>query len=865
MQLLERDGALASLEEYAAQARDGDGRFVLVAGEAGVGKTALLEAFQLSAPDATWAWGACDGLYTPRPLGPLIDIAGRLDGELMSAVRSGASREVLFGALLRQIDAPGRLTVIVVEDAHWADEATLDMMRFLGRRLRHLPAMVIMTYRDDGLAPDDPLRVVIGEMVSHRTTRRIGLPTLSLGAVQQMVSDTPADAETLFELTGGNPFYLTQVIEGDGTSLPASARDAVLARVARLEGGPRQVLEAAALMGSRIDPWLLDTVVACAADGVRAGISSGLLTPDGPEVRFRHEIIRMVVEDAVPAYQRVALHASLLTALRDCGAKDESRLAYHAEGAGDTQAVLQHAPEAARLSEALGSHREALAQYQRALRFSSSADPAIVASLYDGLSFEASLVDRWEEAAQAAESALFLWRQVGDRVREGDTLRRLSRTMWRLCRGAEAASAGERALRVLEPLSPGPELARAYANLATQRMLDARHGEALALAAKAMELAEQLDQPDVLSEALNTSACSSAETGLPWEWQMRRALDVALSAGLQEQAGRVYANIYAIGCTVRRFPAVESRYLEGIEYCDSHDLGTFASCLRGHRTGALEQLGKWDEATELARRLIVRRATSPVNRLKPIIVLSKVLARRDDPEATELLKEAVRGAEGTGEPDWIVESHLALAEASWLAGRNDEAVLAITRAAELVAPCDQWLRGSCDVWLSRLGLAPVSIGEVAAPYALQLAGDLDGAWHAWDTHGCPFEAAMSTIESSDEETLRRALDCADALGAVATARMVRRNMRRLGVKAVPAGPRATTRDHEFKLTRREHEVLDLLGVGMANAEIAERLFISERTVDHHVSAVLAKMNVRSRGAAVRKAVRAGILKAPAPN
>jgi predicted ATPase len=116
--LLEREAQLASLGEYAAEARCGDGRMVLVAGEAGVGKSALVEQLQRNLPGASWYWGACDGLFTPRPLGPLFDIAAKLGGELLELCRTGAPREALFGALLRQVSEPATLHVVVVEDVH---------------------------------------------------------------------------------------------------------------------------------------------------------------------------------------------------------------------------------------------------------------------------------------------------------------------------------------------------------------------------------------------------------------------------------------------------------------------------------------------------------------------------------------------------------------------------------------------------------------------------------------------------------------------------------------------------------------------------------------------------------------------------
>src|SRR4051812_18146760 len=241
--LLERTTFLASLEQDAEEARDGEGGLVLLSGEAGVGKTALLERFEADLPDATWAWSACDGLFTPRPLGPLFDLADPLGGELLAAATGGADRDTLFATLLRQLAGGSRLRVLVVEDVHWAGEATLDLLRFLGRRLRGLPVLLIATFRDDGLAPDHPLRVVLGFLASLRTTRRVFLPALSEAAVDQLAAGSPVAPDELFRLTGGNPFFVTEVLASGGGVLPVSAREAVLARAARLDAGARQGLE----------------------------------------------------------------------------------------------------------------------------------------------------------------------------------------------------------------------------------------------------------------------------------------------------------------------------------------------------------------------------------------------------------------------------------------------------------------------------------------------------------------------------------------------------------------------------------------------------------------------------------------------
>src|SRR5258705_6956893 len=267
MQLLERETPLASLREYAGEARRGEGRLVLVAGEAGVGKSALVEQLQRDLADVRWSWGACDGLFTPRPLGPLFDIAAETGGELLELCRAQATREELFDALLRRLLEP-ELDVVVIEDVHWADEATVDLLRFLGRRLRHATALLIVTYRDDGLTATDPLRLALGELATQRPTRRVGLAPLSAEAVRVLAGGTGLEASDLHRLTGGNPFYITEVVRAGAGAVPPSARDAVLARVARLDNECRAVLDVAALTGARVELRLLESVTACSRSAI---------------------------------------------------------------------------------------------------------------------------------------------------------------------------------------------------------------------------------------------------------------------------------------------------------------------------------------------------------------------------------------------------------------------------------------------------------------------------------------------------------------------------------------------------------------------------------------------------------------------
>ena len=240
-------------------------------------KSALVEQLERELTDARWSWGACDGLFIPRPLGPMFDLAGQLGGELLDLCRADASREAMFTALLRQIDEPGTLNVVVVEDIHWADAATMDLLRLLGRRLHRVAVLLICTYRDDALPATHPLRLVLGELAVQRSTRRIGLAPLSAEAVGILASGSELDATQLHRLTGGNPFYVTAALHARTGEVPASARDAVLARVAMLRNESREVLDVAALIGSRIEVQLLELVTTCPPSVIDELRASGLL------------------------------------------------------------------------------------------------------------------------------------------------------------------------------------------------------------------------------------------------------------------------------------------------------------------------------------------------------------------------------------------------------------------------------------------------------------------------------------------------------------------------------------------------------------------------------------------------------------
>lgn len=363
-ELLEREDLLAQLET----ARKEGGRLVFVGGEAGVGKTSLVAAFAAGAERVLQ--GACENLTTPTPLGPFLDVED---------VAAAGKPRLVANALLGEL-RPG--TLLVLEDMHWADQATLDVLRVVGRRVGRTGALVLVTYREDEVGEEHPLRVVLGELASTPAVSRLGVPRLSLDAVRELAAPHAADGDAIYRLTEGNAFYVTEVLAAGGDTLPGTVRDAVLARAATLSLGARRILEMAAVVPARAELWLLESV-AGELEGLDAGIASGMLRAEGESVAFRHELARLALESAVPKIRRRKLHAAILEALSSPpdGLPDSSRLAHHAEEADDAEAVLEHALAAARTAESAASHREAAAQYARALRHTGSLAPAERASI----------------------------------------------------------------------------------------------------------------------------------------------------------------------------------------------------------------------------------------------------------------------------------------------------------------------------------------------------------------------------------------------------------------------------------------------------------------------------------------------------
>jgi DNA-binding CsgD family transcriptional regulator/tetratricopeptide (TPR) repeat protein len=846
-ELLERDDSMAFLGEVLDGIRSGaDGRLVMVGGQAGVGKTALLRRF-CSAAGARVLWGACEPLRTPRPLGPLLDVAETTGGELEELVTGGARPHEVAAALLREL-RPGAPAVLVLEDVHWADEATLDVLTLLGARIGSAPALVLASYRDDEIDRSEQLRFLLGEVV--RRPGRLRVEPLSVAAVSELARPHGVDGAELYRRTGGNPFFVIEALASGSDEIPDTVRDAILARAGRLSPAARTLLEAVAVVPGHVDLWLLELLAGDEIDRLDECLASGMLTAGRTHVEFRHELARAAIEEATAPNRRLALHRAALAALAERDA-DAARLSHHADAADDADAVLRWAPPAAEKAAAAGAHREAAAQYARALRFAT--DPAARAELLVRRADECYMTAEIEAAVDAQREALACLRSIGDRLREGDALRSLSRLLFFAAQVAEGETTAREAIDLLEQLPPGRELAMAYANMSQRRMVVDDTEAAIAWGTRAYELGDD----EVVVYALSNIGAAELKQGRPeGQEKLERAFALAEQHGLEEYAGRAIDLLVLADLRRRRYDAAGARIETGIAYCEEHGLETWRLYLL---TGAARRslaIGRWDDAAAAAGAVLNGPFSTPVVRGWALTIRGLVRARRGDPDVDAPLDEAHALGRGTGELMQIAPVAAARAEAAWLVG-DDARVAAVTDAAlalarELDAP---WEIGELAFWRRQAGLDEPLDGA-AEPYAL---GWREAAAR-WREIGCPYEAALALAGSDDEDVVLGAVEELQRLGAVPAARIVARRLRERGVRGVPRGPQPKTLQNPAGLTARELEVLALLVEGLRNAQIASRLVVSEKTVGHHVSAVLRKLDVQSRGEAAAKATKLGLTK-----
>jgi DNA-binding CsgD family transcriptional regulator len=856
-QLLDREVELAALADMLDDARAGSGRLVLLSGEAGIGKSALVRACCADAGRSVRVMtGVCDPLVTPRPLGPFVEIATTVGGRVHEIV-AGDGVAFQVAEALADVLAGSAPTILVVEDVHWADEATLDVLRLLGRRLAELPVLVVVTYRGVERTRRHPLTTLLGELAGNAAVERLQLTPLSADAVARLADRSRHDPVELHRITGGNPFFVTEALASGSDGIPATVRDAVLARAARLSASAQTVLEVVALSPAETELELIERHGSLR--DVDACVEHGLLVEQGRGFAFRHELARQAFEETLPPGRAAELHRSILATLTELGGADLTRLAHHASGANDPRGVLRHAPAAAEQAAKLGAHREAADHYRLALQFADALDDRNRARLHLRHSVERYLIGDDEAGIASIDAAVAGFRALGDEAALAATLRWRALALLNWGYGDGAAAAAAEALRLLEQQPPGYELAMTYSLLASLAILDERLDDGEAWARRGLELANEIDSVEAQASCLGALGLAAAHRGTSESgafWQ--RSLDLARTSSLENTIGRTYLFMSMAATRERSLERLRSAVDDGLAYAAERGLTVWEDVLLACRSWHELEEGRWEAASWTVGQVLARNCILSSTQAR--LVLGVLRARRGDPGAAAVLAEAAPVVERTGVLWWRYQLAAAQAETAWLEGRRD-AIEGATDAA-FRAALDRrasWPAAELGYWRIRAGLEQHLPDWARGPFALQARGDWRGAAAEWARAGCRYETAIALAEG-DEPAQKRALQELQALGAGPATRILTRRLREGGVRSIRSGPRTATRANPAGLTPREVDVLKLIADGLRNAEIAARLYLSSRTVDHHVSTILRKLGTKTRGEAVARARRENLIR-----
>ena len=780
--LLERDVPLHQLTEAVLAASSGSGRVVCVAGDAGLGKSSLVQHFADDVAGAAVVLvGAADDLTTPRPLGPIRDVVEQLPAATRLSLPDELRAEHLLLAVEGLASETGSPVVVVVEDLHWADDATLDIVRYIARRIRTSPVVLVVTYRDEALDAGSSLRQLLGSLRGPEVERAT-LSPLTPSAVATLAEGSTHDPREVYDATGGNPLFVTELLAAPPGTVPSSVRDVVLARCGQLSRPAFQALCVLAVVPARLERAIGRELVAGGESTWLDAERAGLLDGDTTHVWFRHELVRRAIEGTLTASERVQAHLSVARLL-DARGSELARIVHHAALADDAELVLKAGPTAAAQAERAGAHRQVAQHLQTVLRHAERLAPAEHAALLTRRAHSLYLVNQFEESLTCAEQAVAIAEPLGDQVLLARALLTLGRTaLW--ARGPDAAGAVEqRALDVLGPHGD-PELraighadlARALGELVTIGSVAQANPLALEHASRAIVLADQLGRSDLRGYALMYRGSERLAQGDPnGAGDIDEAISLLRASPRHDLAVRACVNASGAAYRAGRFADAE-RYVElGLRLSQDAEFFSGEYRLALTRASVRASLGRWADAVAEIRSLLAVRGEPGIMEPLARSLLGRLLARQGHAEEAD---RVLRPAEALGtdaELRLYGPVTIARVELSWLEGREDDLlrvaddVLVRARATGNTAILAELAR-----YLQRAGFSPAPVVGAPEPWA----SGLRGAWHQaaaqWAARNEPYEQALELATGDDHLARAKAAEMLRSLGAHGALAAVRR-------------------------------------------------------------------------------------------
>jgi DNA-binding CsgD family transcriptional regulator/tetratricopeptide (TPR) repeat protein len=641
--LIGRDDELRALTAVVSAAREGSAAIALVAGDAGIGKTRLVSAAveQLRSDGFVVAVGGCVQLGSVSvAFAPLAEALRQLHGQIDDAElteRAGALQTLLAGGAA---DAGGsvldrllsflidlgreRPVLLVLEDLHWADASTRDLVAFLGRNLRDARVALVLTYRDDEVHRRHPLRAVLSTLERDADVERIelaGLDRCQLVALLDDICEQPPTSDVvdgLLARSGGNPFYVEELVAYDnvGEGLPGTLSDVIMARVGALSDESQGVLHAAAVVDDDIDDELVSAVsgvpVGSVSNALREGVTSGLLVVDGDACRFRHALVREALYDDLLPGERARLHVAAANALEQADRIAPhtrwAMLAHHWDAARDVPRAFGASVRAATEAERVHAFADAAEQYERALGLR---DQVADADERAGTGV-VELLLRATDAVQAsgrgprglvlAEAAL---RELGPDTppeRRAVVFERIGRINWTLHRGPAAVAAYEQGAALVDAQPPSREQAFVLSALGQSLMLRQLYHAAITVLRRAIDVASTVGADDVQGHALcSLGPClvglGQVDEGIS---TARRAIELSRAAGIADDVGRAYTNLIHNFLMAGRYGDAGAEVGEAIEYVVRMGYARhYGEAITGNAIAALYCAGRWAEAEAL--------------------------------------------------------------------------------------------------------------------------------------------------------------------------------------------------------------------------------------------------------------------------
>ena len=865
MELIERDGFLELLQSEFERSIHTEGHCVFLGGESGIGKTSLVRRFcREKEKEVNIFYGTCDALFTPRPLAPFYDIALQMGSGLIQNNGNISDRTALFSHFLYELSNQKEPSIIVFEDIHWADEATLDFIKFFARRITRIRCLFILTYRNDEMNSLIPLRNIFGQVPADSFTR-MNLTLLSREAVGKMAEEKGWNGEEVYSISGGNPFYVQEILASYSTGIPENIKDSVLSVYHRQDEKVKQVWEILAVMPTGLELKYLEKLDPMLSMAAQDSLAGGILILKNNLLFFKHELYRRTIESALSPLLRVTLNKNILDQFLNSFLENNEieRIVHHAKNANEYHLVVQYAPQAAKAAALLGAHTEASKLYLSAIEYYQGTDNDLLVQSYECYAYECYLTNDIREAIIYCGKALAIWKDKNDTVRTGNSMRFLSRLWWYEANHKQSESFALQAIELLENQPSSRAKAMAFSNMSQFRMLSGLTEEALYWGEKAMQIAKELGDQNALSHALNNIGTvhiwipSSKEKGIAL---LEESLAIAKQNSFHEHTARAYTNLGNCGMDIKDYALTAKMVEEGIQYCEERNLYGLMSCLISCKARLHLEKGDWSAAENTADRLFKNGNLPPLARIELLVMLAKIKMRRGEDDALPLLLEAKPKAFGILELEYMIPVMAALLEYEWISGEKvvDEKAIHLTET--MIGQMGNLYKNSEFVyWLSKSGRKEIHLKNYYAGYQMQNKKQAGGAAVLWEQLGCPYEQALALYEGSEKDK-KEALSLMHALGALAIYEKWKLEMKASGIKSIPRGLRKSTQSNPALLTGRELDVLHLLKEGLQNKEIADRLFISPKTVDHHISSTLFKLEVNTRVKAVQEAEKMGILK-----